>query len=878
MDQNYDKIINTANNELQRRLDTEMGYSGFLRNGEFYGKVSAATGVPLIVRNYIPYKFRGISVPKIKDSKGKSWDMTDLETLTSESGPAASDLETMAEVAIMGMENEFKKIYDPSSKVTYEQPSNFSNYRMVMAAYGQASSGDPEDPPVSLNINDYFLVGAVVQGEFGKHHHQEFWDIMSQKETLDFLDQLLSKEQQRKAKKKADREGKIEAVVTVIAIAAASIVTGGAAAVALGPALAGAGTALYAISAIAVAGYIGYKGHQGYQAGGAAGGVLAIGSAVASMFGPAGMSLGGSYTKEQGFGFNVGAQFEGTPLNAGIGFSQKGGFGFNAGVAMGKNASLNLNLHESGAWGVGLSLHNANKGDRRGIAANIGYRETSDGQVGRSAGFGYNMGVGEIGTLYMGLTTDTLLGNGFRVNLEEEHKNSSNAGALLGYEGEIGWSTGGGFQSSLELRFNSERFRNKLMGNGFSSNQEVALKEFDLVHGKLPPLERAKLKKEKGLPLSEEEVQAEVDEVNAKQREMNTRLGRDILNAIATVKTGLWDDDANNFQIPGLKLVQHRNENSSWLNDILPWGDEPSFGWWVRNLKGDSIIAPDGPIKYQADKIAKGDTIWSKAKEQLLIELGKAPTDQEISSRVNEIISLNPDINVNKLQVGQIIKLPISKVHGNSGLPAIDYQSVVDLTGGNEEKFIKAILSRKAFIDKIASSHGISPDAIVSVMVYEFFGNKNNRLADPAAKYIDEGFRGRGLGWGAIHDESAEFQFQNSNESELNNMRRDLDKSIKAIAEVLSVGATRYLEASNGKIDIRKDPLLMSYAYNIGVYSAGFNNSIKKVTNHYADPTTRERTYYFDLSGNHPAARWLKNKLPRSKNQKKYQILWGNEA
>lgn len=430
------------------------------------------------------------------------------------------------------MENEFKKIYDPSRKVTYEQPSQFSNYRMVMAAYNQANSGDPQDPPVSLNVNDYFLVGEVAEGEFGKHHHNEFWEIMSQKETLDFLDQILGKEQQRKAKKKADREGKIEAVVTVIAIVAASIVTGGAAAVALGPALAGAGTALYAVSAVAVAGYIGYKGHQGYQAGGAAGGVLAIGSAVASMFGPTGMSIGGSYTKEQGFGFNVGAQFEGTPLNAGIGFSQKGGFGFNAGVALGKHASLNMNLHESGAWGVGLSLHNAKGGDRRGFATNIGYRETADGKVGRSAGFGYNMGVGDIGTLYMGLTTDTLLGNGFRMNLEEEHKSSSDAGALKGYEGEIGWSTGGGFQSSLEIRFNNERFRNAIKGKGFSSNQEVALAEFDLENAGKSPLERAKLKKQKGLPLYADEQAAEADEAKKKAKEANQEKLLDIARGL----------------------------------------------------------------------------------------------------------------------------------------------------------------------------------------------------------------------------------------------------------------------------------------------------------------------------------------------------------
>ncbi|MBM9592384.1 hypothetical protein JWG41_18215 [Leptospira sp. 201903075] len=432
------------------------------------------------------------------------------------------------------MEKEFKTIYDPSRKVTYEQASQFSNYRMVMAAQSQASSGDPEDPPVSFNIKDHFLVGEVSEGEFGKHNHDEFWEILTQKDTLDFLDQVVGKEQQRKAKKKADREGKIEAVVTVIAAVAASIVTGGAAAVALAPMMSvGAGSAVFIASAAVVGGYVAYKGHQGYQAGGVAGGILAAGSAAASLLGPPGLSIGGSYTKEQGFGFNVGGQLSGTPLSAGIGFSEKGGFGFNAGIKLSDNVSLNMNVHESGAWGVGASFHMADGGDRRGLAANVGYRETADGQVGRSAGFGYNSAVGNGGTLYTGLTTDSLLGNGFLVNIEEGSNDPTASGGLMGYEGEVGWSTGGGFQSSLELRFNSERFRNKLKGKGFSSDQEVDQAEFDLLHKDKSDLERAKGKKAKGLPLNAAEFDALESE--AKQREGNKNQGAGVGSGLGYV-------------------------------------------------------------------------------------------------------------------------------------------------------------------------------------------------------------------------------------------------------------------------------------------------------------------------------------------------------
>ncbi|TGL22049.1 TIGR04388 family protein, partial [Leptospira yanagawae] len=576
MDQNYDKIINTANNELQTSLDMQMGSSGFIRVGDKYGKVSPSTGIPLVVRNYIPYKFRGIAVPKVKDSKGKSWDMTDLEALTSANGPSGIDLEAMAELAISGMENEFKKIYDPSRKVTYEQPSQFSNYRMVMAAHSQASSGDPEDPPVSFDIKDHYLVGDVVEGEFGKHNHDEFWDILSQKDTLDFLDQVVGKEQQRKAKKKADREGKIEAVVTVIAAVAATIITAGAAAPLIGAYV----TAGVVTTAYVVAGtYVAYKSYQGYQAGGATGALLAAGTAAATMFTKGAVSVGGSYTKEQGFGFNVGMGITNSAGNSvgsvGIGFSEKGGFGFNAGVSLSENVGLNMNVHESGAWGVGLSVHQGgtNKnGDyyKQGLAMNIGYRETADGQVGLSGGFGYNTGKG-LGTqnftsYYGGLTFDSLLGNG--VSLGSSGGTSNQNSMLGGFDGTVGWSTGGGFQSSLEMEFQREATWNLLKGNGAVTNQTLAaLQEFDLVNADLPPLERAKKKVKEGLPLNA--VEADAMEANKKGMEANQETGLGILNGITRQLTEKDDPVGASFYDPETGKTYVKTPNGDWMDANL---------------------------------------------------------------------------------------------------------------------------------------------------------------------------------------------------------------------------------------------------------------------------------------------------------------------
>lgn len=561
MDQNYEKLINTANKELQTRLDTEMGHSGFLRAGDMYGKVSAATGLPLVVRNLIPFKFDGIDVPKVKDSKGKLWDMTNLEVLTGESGPPASELEAMAEVAIMGMENAFKKIYDPSRKVTYEQPSNFSQYKMVMAAYNQASHGDPDSPPVSLNVKDYFLVGEVVEGEFGKHHHKEFWDIISFKDTLNFLDELVSKERERKAKKKADREGKIEAVVTVVGAVAATIATAGVGAAVLGGALTVTPGILLA-SQIAVAGYVGYKANQGYQAGGAAGAALVALSAVATMWTPAAVSVGGSYSKEQGFGFNVGMGIPNSLGKAsvgsvGLGFSEKGGFGFNAGMSLSENVGLNLNVHESGAWGVGLSVHqggtNENGGYyKQGFAMNIGYRETAEGQVGYSGGFGFNTGKG-LGTenftsYYGGLSFDSLLGNGISLGTSggTDTKNSM----LGGYDASLGWSSRGGFQSSLELEFQKEATWNLLKGNGAVTNKEAAINR---ATSDMTATERAEIKKFLGIELSQSDIEAVESEKRNKESQKHS--GVDIFNGTGIIVRGRRSESPSNEEQEELKNV-----------------------------------------------------------------------------------------------------------------------------------------------------------------------------------------------------------------------------------------------------------------------------------------------------------------------------------
>ncbi|MCC5813123.1 MAG: hypothetical protein JJT78_00060, partial [Leptospira sp.] len=132
---------------------------------------------------------------------------------------------------------------------------------------------------ISIFLNDrrckntkYYLVGEVVGGTFGKHHHDEFFDIISQKEKLAFLDQVVVNEQERKAKKRAAREGMWETVGTVVAVVGLSILTMGVGGAAIIAAVGGVGSAGAAIAVgaayTAVGVYIAYQGHKGYQMGG----------------------------------------------------------------------------------------------------------------------------------------------------------------------------------------------------------------------------------------------------------------------------------------------------------------------------------------------------------------------------------------------------------------------------------------------------------------------------------------------------------------------------------------------------------------------------------------------------------------------------------
>jgi hypothetical protein len=446
-----------------------MGMSGFIRAGDKYVKMGQS-GMPHIIRNYRFYEYKPIPIPQVRDSNGKQWNLLDLETLLGEEGPSATDLGVMADLAMSSMESKFKEVYNPEKPVTHETPSEYSAYRQAMAGSSFLSG---QSQGMELDISKYYLVGEVVGGTFGRHHHDEFFSIISEKEKLAFLDQVVVNEQQRKAKKRAEREGMWETVGTVIAVVGVSILTGGAAAGFLAPLMTGAvGTGITIAAGAAIGGYIAYQGHKGYQMGGEKGLLLGVATAAIGMY-TAGKGMaftaGGSYSYEQGFGVSMGYSFMGgaegkTQLGSiGMSYSEKGGFGLNAGYNFNPNMSINANIHQSGAWGVGGSLHGTQEMDKRqvkhGLALNVGYRETADGKVGLTGGVNYNhsmLNEGSAGTstFSFGYNYDTIFGGGVSLGYSQTDTGRS---VISGMNSQVSWNVNSGFQSQLDISYSWER-------------------------------------------------------------------------------------------------------------------------------------------------------------------------------------------------------------------------------------------------------------------------------------------------------------------------------------------------------------------------------------------------------------------------------------
>ncbi|GBF49332.1 hypothetical protein LPTSP4_08430 [Leptospira ryugenii] len=117
------------------------------------------------------------------------------------------ELGAMVSMAYKAMDVEFKKQYDPREEgkgITYETQSAYSNARQARAYQQWASSGDGSN--FKWDNKNYFLVGEVEYGTFGKNHHDEFWRILTTAENLTFIEEAYAGQQRLKAQQRAHRE------------------------------------------------------------------------------------------------------------------------------------------------------------------------------------------------------------------------------------------------------------------------------------------------------------------------------------------------------------------------------------------------------------------------------------------------------------------------------------------------------------------------------------------------------------------------------------------------------------------------------------------------------------------------------------------------
>lgn len=443
----YKEIINDANQGLKSRLNQEMGDLGWLSTGSGYTKLTNPGNIAVNIDGYKPYEYTPVGVPKVKDGNGKEWDLTDTNAIMS-SKLTGGELGAMVSMAYKAMDVEFKKQYDPPKKegegITYETQSGYSLARQARAYQKWQGTGDGSN--FKWDNKDYFLVGEVEKGSFGKNHHDEFWRILSTAENLTFLEEAYAGQQKIKAEQKAHRERIVDTAVTVAIVAVTVVGT-----IVAGPAGTAFGAYLYGA-------YSAYKAERAYQAGGEKGALLSVGSsainfATGSYATGGGYSVNMSYTYADGYGASVGYSTGGTGgFNLGVSYSQKDGFGVYGGVELGQGFSIGGRVTERGGFGVNAGYTTSLGSSGATGALKVGYNFDKDGNP-----QGWNTEVGIQSKETAGqprwngaLTYDSTNGYGGRIGVSGQDGNNN-------YQGSVAWSQKGGFASSYEMSYDWDR-------------------------------------------------------------------------------------------------------------------------------------------------------------------------------------------------------------------------------------------------------------------------------------------------------------------------------------------------------------------------------------------------------------------------------------
>ncbi|PJZ68013.1 hypothetical protein CH373_18390, partial [Leptospira perolatii] len=422
----YEETIKSANEDLHKQLKSQLTQDQFMPVGNVYIRQTVGPdGNPQaqVLPGYTDFIYNSPDLlPKVKDSNGKEWDLTDFNTLAGKGGPTSAELQTMVRLAQTQMDLDFKRIYDPENPTNREiaitalDPVAVAKVAQAAQASLRQLFTDPQKALEYTNadergkrameesaMNSGYLVGPTEGGKFGDHHFSQFYTILKLKEKYNEMKQegeslkgdgfsnamgsvmeastfgLL--DGKMISKTLHDNKEIVDAVTAVAAVIAAPF-TGGASFIA----------------------YAAYKSVQGaYEGGvlGAVAGAANFGNAYLQGFSAGAISYGMSYSYEDGFQASVG-----------------GGLG-KAGLGFGGSLSYSANTGAiSGSLGLQARMVPSSR-----ITANLGVNFDNSGFTGVNTGFGVGMGTnsqgGPLASLNVGLSYDKNSGFGQTVGISQ---------------------------------------------------------------------------------------------------------------------------------------------------------------------------------------------------------------------------------------------------------------------------------------------------------------------------------------------------------------------------------------------------------------------------------------------------------------------------
>ncbi|WP_244244909.1 hypothetical protein [Leptospira koniambonensis] len=451
----YEETIGAANKDLGKQLTQKVMRDGFMPVGDLLIRQTVgADGQPQqqILPNYTIYGYEGPKqLPKVKDSDGKEWDLSNFNALAADGGPSTAELQQMVKLAISVLDKDFKKTYDPVNQENREEKIAALD-PVAMAKVMQASQGalrsllsDPQYMAASASDKKYmeqnamssgYLVGPTEGGVFGDWHFNQFYTSLKLKEKYDSLE---AKGKELNSDGFSNAVGSAVQLYTqgaIYGLGAMAALATGPWAIYLAPKImevtqnavdqtkniksdtanfmhenkdtidAAAAIAAVVTGPVGMIAFAAYKATQGAFEGGALGfvaGAANIGNAYLQGMTGGSLSYEMSYSYKDGFGVSVG-----------------GGYRIADGLAIGGSISYNAN---SGSINGSVGLQNRFDASGR-FTGNLGVNFDNTGFTGVSAGVGIGLGNQDkegnfAGSLNLGLSYDRNDGFGQSAGISE---------------------------------------------------------------------------------------------------------------------------------------------------------------------------------------------------------------------------------------------------------------------------------------------------------------------------------------------------------------------------------------------------------------------------------------------------------------------------